>query len=104
MGSSLFNFGAPFPVLVMQRDLGNLQQVEILPFDAVALLISDLQIPVGSLFLRAEGDVHALAAGQRVASENVFAPIVLIVRRNIEAVNLHARLVMQGEILLSAFG
>src|SRR5436305_122019 len=54
-----------------------------------------------SVVFAGEGYVNAIAVGERVLSENVFLPVVAAVRRDVKLVNLDARGVVQGKVLLA---
>src|SRR5205085_11885796 len=98
---SLLQVGPRLAVLVVERDLGDFQQVQVLPSDAVTLLVDDLEVPQLRLLLAGVVYVHALAARQRVLAEDGLLPVVAAVRGDVKLVNLHARIVVQGEVLFA---
>ena len=68
----------------MERDLADLHEVEILPFDSVAFFVLNAQIPFLGFCVLMKFDLNALAVFQRVFAENVRTPFVRIGGRNVK--------------------
>src|SRR2546423_820818 len=97
----LFHVSPGLAVFVVQGEFFDLDEIKIVPLDAVALAVDDLKIPVNVLLAIVEGDLDTLAIRQSTFSEYVFFPIVGADGRNVNLVNFDAGSIMQKKILLA---
>ena len=65
-----------FAVLVDERDLGGLAEVELVPHDLVTVFVHDLHVPRTRVFVAVERDIDLGAVRESLDAEHVFFPVV----------------------------
>jgi hypothetical protein len=97
----LLEIGPSFSILEVQGNFRDLEQVQVLPHNAVAFTVLDSQVPVRGFFSTVKLDLERFSVSHGVFPEDVFSPFVGAVRRDVKLMNLHARPVVEGKVLIS---
>lgn len=85
----------------MKGNFRDLQQVEVLKSNGVALFVLNFQIPQSGLFFAAEGNVETVSVLERILAEYVLFPIVGTMGSDKQLVNGDTGLIVDGEILIT---
>jgi hypothetical protein len=99
-GAALLECRRGDALAVEQRDFTDLQEIQLLPREALVVGIGDLAVPHRRLFLAVEGDVDGVSVAERILAEDIVTPLVAAVRGNVQRFDHKAGLIDQREILI----